>query len=72
MSTTETEDISWLIALFDQATVETPYIAQKPAAVIKSKYCTCTRCGGSGQVPQFRHIKGGECFKCKGAGKIAA
>lgn len=30
---------------------------------------TCTRCGGSGHIPQYRH-NGGECFKCGGSGFV--
>jgi hypothetical protein len=32
----------------------------------------CPRCGGSGILPQFRHIGGGECFECGGFGKVDA
>lgn len=31
------------------------------------KKVTCTRCGGSGNLPQYRH-NGGDCFKCGGLG----
>jgi hypothetical protein len=31
-----------------------------------NKVC-CTRCGGSGFIPQYKH-NGGECFKCGGSG----
>jgi hypothetical protein len=30
----------------------------------------CTRCNGTGYLPQFKHIEGGVCFKCRGAGKL--
>lgn len=26
----------------------------------------CTRCHGSGRLPQFKHIENGICFKCRG------
>lgn len=29
----------------------------------------CTRCGGSGDMPQFRHVMGGVCFRCWGSGQ---
>ena len=28
---------------------------------------TCPRCGGTGYLPQYRHIENGICFKCRGA-----
>ena len=28
----------------------------------------CPRCGGEGYFPQFSHIKGGMCHRCKGSG----
>lgn len=30
---------------------------------------TCPRCGGTGFVPQFRHVDGGRCYECGGSGK---
>ena len=32
----------------------------------------CPRCGGSGNLPQFKHIGGGECFECEGSGRVSA
>lgn len=29
--------------------------------------CTCPRCGGTGYLPQYRHIENGICFKCRRA-----
>lgn len=29
--------------------------------------CTCPRCGGTGYLPQYRHIENEICFKCRGA-----
>ena len=26
----------------------------------------CNRCGGRGELPQYRHVEGGICFKCRG------
>jgi|GEM_PF-3079553 len=28
----------------------------------------CGRCGGSGYLPQYRHVEGGVCFRCRGSG----
>jgi hypothetical protein len=30
--------------------------------------CGCSRCGGSGYLPQYSHVEGGVCFRCGGAG----
>lgn len=30
----------------------------------------CPRCGGKGTIDHFRHINGGECFLCDGAGIV--
>lgn len=29
---------------------------------------TCSRCSGTGNLPQFRHVVGGICFRCWGCG----
>ena len=28
----------------------------------------CPRCGGSGEIPSFRHVENGVCFRCRGSG----
>ncbi len=28
----------------------------------------CSRCGGTGFLPEYRHVEGGVCFRCEGAG----
>jgi len=28
----------------------------------------CSRCGGSGRLPAFQHVKAGTCFRCQGCG----
>jgi hypothetical protein len=33
---------------------------------------TCSRCSGSGYLPNFRHIEGGVCYACKGSGKLTS
>ena len=30
--------------------------------------CTCVRCGGSGNLPQYSHVQNGVCFRCGGDG----
>ena len=30
----------------------------------------CDRCGGSGYLPQYKHVEHGICFKCGGEGVI--
>lgn len=30
-------------------------------------YNACDRCGGTGHIPQYKHVQGGICFKCYGA-----
>jgi hypothetical protein len=32
------------------------------------KTVECSRCGGTGRIASYQHIKAGECFKCHGAG----
>lgn len=31
----------------------------------------CPRCEGKGEIPAFRNVQGGVCFKCGGCGKTA-
>lgn len=31
----------------------------------------CPKCSGTGNIPQFQHRKGGECFTCGGSGIFA-
>ena len=35
-----------------------------------NKLIPCDRCGGSGYLPQYNHVKHGICFKCGGEGVI--
>ncbi len=28
--------------------------------------CPCPKCGGTGNLPAFKHIDGGVCFMCRG------
>ncbi len=34
------------------------------------KEMSCSRCGGSGNLPQYNHVSGGVCFLCGGSGAI--
>lgn len=31
----------------------------------------CPRCLGKGQIPAYRNVQGGVCFRCSGTGKVA-
>lgn len=33
-----------------------------------SYYTSCSRCGGSGDIPSYKHVEGGVCFRCGGSG----
>jgi len=61
--TSETET-DWLLALFDASP---PFVPVAPIAPSTAKK-TCNRCSGTGRIPNFSHIKGGECFRCHGSG----
>lgn len=30
---------------------------------------SCSRCSGSGYLPEFSHVEGGVCFRCRGTGR---
>lgn len=30
----------------------------------------CTRCGGTGYLPEYNHVEGGVCFSCGGNGRV--
>jgi DnaJ-class molecular chaperone len=30
----------------------------------------CKRCGGTGKLKQYTHVKNGKCFECNGKGSI--
>lgn len=42
------------------------------AASDASKTIDCSRCGGTGRLPQFSNVIGGTCFKCHGSGRSAS
>ena len=31
-------------------------------------YTSCSKCGGSGDIPSYKHVEGGVCFRCGGSG----
>ncbi|WP_460585959.1 hypothetical protein [Hymenobacter arcticus] len=31
----------------------------------------CSRCNGSGYLPQYGHVERGRCFRCGGAGSLS-
>ena len=67
-TTTTTEaEADWLLALFDASPPPTALAA--PIAPHAAERPTCSRCSGTGRIPNFSHIKGGECFRCRGTGR---
>ena len=34
----------------------------------KDKSTVCWKCGGSGYIPEYRHVERGICFSCNGKG----
>lgn len=64
----------------DEATIDARMVEARAAeavriAAVKADLATpavrprsigCGRCGGRGYLPAFTHIKGGECFACRG------
>lgn len=30
----------------------------------------CSKCGGSGNIPEFHKVQGGVCFTCNGSGRV--
>lgn len=60
---------TWLLELFESmpATEAVAQVATVKAPTTKMVFCP--RCGGSGMITSFKHVKGGECFKCHGSGR---
>ena len=42
--------------------------ADREAAARAKIENACPKCAGRGNLPQFQHLKGGECFLCGGSG----
>lgn len=71
----------WLIELFSyvptpeeiaQAAAQQEVEAQRLASLKAEQHYRethrCPKCGGEGRLPNYSHIKGGECFRCGGTG----
>jgi len=43
-------------------------VTGRPEAPAASNDGLCTRCGGTGDLPHFRHVENGVCFRCEGSG----
>ena len=39
-------------------------------SIAKKVRVICGRCSGSGNIPKFKHIENGICFKCRGRNEI--
>lgn len=35
--------------------------------LVKVHFTPCSRCGGAGWFPEYKHVQGGVCFRCHGA-----
>ena len=35
----------------------------------KRRNPACSRCEGTGHLPEFSHVEGGRCFACQGSGR---
>lgn len=47
-----------------QAAADADRIASHNSQALRAIRPHCGRCGGSGYLPSFQHIKGGACFAC--------
>lgn len=46
------------------------YRTENGAKVFTSNAEICDRCGGSGYIPEYKHVENGICFKCWGEGVV--
>lgn len=46
------------------------YRTENGANVFTSNAEICNRCGGSGYIPEYKHVENGICFKCWGEGVV--
>ncbi|UHG93330.1 hypothetical protein [Spirosoma oryzicola] len=42
-------------------------VFDKDGNKLEMELTTCSRCGGTGYMPEFNHVQAGICFKCRGA-----
>ena len=46
---------------------EVPVYSLEGGNLVEVHYTPCSRCGGAGWFPQYKHVQGGVCFRCHGA-----
>ena len=46
---------------------EVPVYRLEDGNLVEVHYTPCSRCGGAGWFPEFKHVDGGICFRCHGA-----
>ena len=46
---------------------EVPVYRLKGDNLVKVQLTPCSRCGGAGWFPEYKHVQGGICFRCHGA-----
>ena len=49
------------------ARYEVPVYRLEDGNLVQVNYTPCSRCGGAGWFPEYRHVQGGVCFRCHGA-----
>lgn len=49
------------------ARYEVPVYRLEDGNLVQVNYTPCSRCGGAGWFPEYRHVQGGVCFRCLGA-----
>lgn len=54
----------------DKSAIEKNELNQVDGFTQITKSIPCSRCGGSGYFPQYSHIEGGICFKCRGKKQV--
>ena len=46
---------------------EVPVFRLEDGNLVKIHLTPCSRCGGAGWFPEYKHVQGGVCFRCHGA-----
>lgn len=57
------------IAEHDKIMAQHESVKATREALAEFRSTACARCGGTGILPQFVRVNGGECFTCNGTGK---